>query len=261
VVTQPGPDGAPVAPPIDPRIAVEIILDTSGSMRAKLGRTTRIAAAKEVLTRLVRDELPPGIPVALRVFGAAARSCETELAVPLTPLDPEAMAATIDGLRTRAATPLAAAIERVADDLAGVTGPRIVVVVSDGRESCGGDPEAAVRELRDQGFDVTVNVVGLGLSKEDRRRIRRLATLGGGSYFDARGAGQLQDAIGSAVGAPYEVWDAGGTVVGRGIVNGRPLELPPGTYRVTVLTDPPYEFEAVVLGSGDSTTLTLPAVP
>ena len=136
-----------------------------------------------------------------------------------------------------------------------------MVVVSDGQESCGGDPEAAVRALRDQGFDVTVNVVGLGLDKQDRRMRRRLATLGGGSYFDARGAGQLEDAIGAAVSAPFEVRDGTGTVVARGIVNGPALELPPGTYRVTVLTDPPHEFQEVVLGSADSATLTLPAAP
>jgi hypothetical protein len=197
------------------------------------------------------------------VFRAKARSCESELAVPLGPLDAEAMAATIETLKTpkTVQTPLAAAIEQVAGDLEGVSGPRIVVVVSDGRETCGGDPEAAVEALRAQGFDVTVNVVGLGLSKEDRRRIRRLAALGGGSYFDARGAGQLEDAIGAAVSAPFEVRDATGTVVARGIVNGPTLELPPGTYRVTVLTDPPYEFEEVVLGSADSATLTLPAAP
>jgi hypothetical protein len=115
--------------------------------------------------------------------------------------------------------------------------------------------------LRAQGFDVTVNVVGLGLNKADRKRIRRLATLGGGSYFDAQGAGQLDEALAGAVSAPYEVRDSGGSVVGRGLVNGRPLELSPGTYRVTVLTAPPYEFEAVVLGSGDTATLTLPSGP
>ena len=119
----------------------------------------------------------------------------------------------------------------------------------------------ATEFLRDQGYDVTVNVVGLGLSREDRRRIRRLATLGGGSYFDAQGAGQLDEAIATAVSAPYEVRDASGLVVARGFVNGKPLELPPGTYRVTVLTDPPWEFEAVLLGSDDSATLTLPAAP
>jgi len=103
--------------------------------------------------------------------------------------------------------------------------------------------------------------VGLGLSKEDRTRIRRLATLGGGGYFDAKGAGQLEDAIGAAVSAPFEVRDATGELVGRGVVNGPSLELPPGTYQVTVLTDPPYVFEAVVLESGSGASLTLPSTP
>jgi Mg-chelatase subunit ChlD len=232
-------------------------------MRATLGRTTRIKAAKDVLTRLVRDELPPGIPVALRWFRQAKGSCDTELAVPLGPLDRDAMTETIEGIRLQRSvrTPLAAAIEAVGEDLASVTGPRIVVVVSDGQESCKGDPEAAVRALRAQGVDVTVNVVGIGLSRQDRQRIRRLARVGGGSYFDAKGAGQLDDAIRSAVSAPYEVRDGTGALVARGIVNGAPLELPPGTYRVTVLTDPPYEFEAVVLESGSAATLTLPTGP
>ncbi len=263
VATPVGTDGTRAAALVDPSIAIEIILDTSSSMRAKLGRSTRIDAAKAVLTRLVREELPPGIPVALRWFRQEPRSCATELVVPLGPLDPEAMAATIEGIRLRRSigTPLAAAIEAVAGDLASVTGPRIVVVVSDGRESCKGDPEAAGQELRAQGYDVTVNVVGLGLSREDRRRIRRLATLGGGGYFDAKGAGQLEDAIGAAVSAPFEVRDATGELVGRGVVNGPSLELPPGTYGVTVLTDPPHVFEAVVLESGSGATLTLPSTP
>lgn len=263
VVTQTGPDGQPVAAPVDSRIAIEIILDTSSSMRAKLGRTTRIDAAKEVLDRLVREELPPDIPVALRWFRQARGSCDTELAVPLGPLDREAMASTIEGIRLRSGvrTPLAAAIEAVADDLASVTGPRIVVVLSDGQESCKGDPEAAVRALREQGYDVTINVVGLGLDREDRRRIRRLARLGGGSYFDARGAGQLEAALGAAVSAPFEVRDATGELVARGIVNGPTIELPPGTYQVSVLTDPPYQFEAIVLESGSGATLTLPMAP
>jgi Mg-chelatase subunit ChlD len=260
VVTPPGADGVPVAAPVDSRVAIEVILDTSSSMRAKLGRTTRIEAAKAVLSRLVRQELPAGIPVALRWFRQAKGSCDTELAVPLGPLDREAMAQTIEGIRLRSSvrTPLAAAIEAVAGDLASVTGPRIVVVVSDGQESCKGDPAAAVQALRDQGYEVTVNVVGIGLSTEDRKRIRRLATLGGGSYFDAQGAGQLDDAIGAAVSAPFEVRDANGEVVGRGTVNGPAVRLPPGTYEVTVLTDPPHVFDAVVLESGGGATLTLP---
>src|SRR5690606_11509384 len=122
-------------------------------------------------------------------------------------------------------TPLAAAIDAVADDLAGVTGRRVVVVVSDGQESCGGDPVAAVQRLRDQGVDVTVNVVGIGLDGDARRRIRRLARVGGGTFFDVRGSGQLDDALRAAVSAPFEVYDTAGALAGRGTVGGPPVAL------------------------------------
>jgi Mg-chelatase subunit ChlD len=229
-------------------------------MRAKLGRTTRIAAAKDVLTRLVREDLPPRVPVALRWFRPVPGSCETELAVPLAPLDPEAMATTIEGitLDKTVKTPLAAAIDAVADDLADVIGPKVVVVVSDGQESCKGDPEAAVERLRAKGIDVTVNVVGLGLTKKDRARIRRLAALGGGTYFDAAGAGQLDDALRTAVSAPFEVYDESGEIVARGSVNGPPVKLSPGLYRVVVLTDSEQVFEDVLVEPGGSPTLELP---
>ena len=261
VIAAPGADGSAGIAPIDPDTAIEIVLDTSGSMRAKLGKTTRIAAAKDVLTRLVREDLPPGVPVALRWFRQAPRSCDTELAVPLGPLDPEAMASIIEGIRLdkTVRTPLAAAIDAVADDLADVTGPKVVVVVSDGQESCKGDPEAAVGRLRAQGIDVTVNVVGLGLRPADRKRIRRLASLGGGTYFDAAGAGQLNDALRTAVSAPFEVFDQAGELVGRGSVNGPAVKLPPGLYRVVVLTDPEHVFEDVLVESRGSPALVLPA--
>jgi hypothetical protein len=174
-------------------------------------------------------------------------------------LDLDALAATIDGIRIvrSVRTPLAAAIEAMADDLAAATGPRMVVVVSEGRESCGGDPEAAVRSLRARGYEVTVNVVGLGLSRADRQRIRRLAELGDGVYLDARRADQLDEALRAAVSASYEVVDAAGTVVARGTVDGAAIVLPPGTYRVVVRTDPERVFEAVAVTSGAPTQLEL----
>ena len=131
--------------------------------------------------------------------------------------------------------------------------------MSDGQESCKGDPEAAVERLRAQGIDVTVNVVGLGLKPADRKRIRRLAALGGGTYFDASGAGQLDDALRTAVSAPFEVYDQAGELVARGSVNGPSVKLPAGLYRVVVLTDPERVFEDVLVESGQSPRLELPS--
>lgn len=259
VVTPMGEDGQPVAAPIDPSAAIELVLDTSGSMLERMGDQRRIDVAKDVLTTLVRADLPAGTPVALRWFRQRERSCDTELGVPFGPLDPDAMIERIASVKVLRSvrTPLAAAIASVADDLAEATGPRVVVIVSDGQESCGGDPTREVRRLRRQGFDVTVNIVGLGLSGEDRRRIRRLAELGGGAYFDARTAAQLRTALGSAVGAPFDVLDAADEVVARGTINGPALELAPGDYRVVVRTDPQMVLEGRVR-PGEGSELPLP---
>jgi hypothetical protein len=208
------------------------------------------------LRDLVSEQLRAGTPVALRTFRPGALSCESELSVPLGPLDPVSMIATIDALTIPRSvrTPLAAAIAAVGDDLAGVTGPRVVVVVSDGRESCGGDPEAAVRSLIDQGFDVSVNVVGLGLDRKSRQTIARLADVGDGHYYDARDADGLREALRAAFGAPYEVVDASGAVVGRGTVDGAPVVLSPGAYRVA-LVGASSSLDVVSVESGEQETI------
>jgi len=238
---------------------VELVVDTSGSMLKRLGGARRIDIAKRVLTALVRDDLPAGTPVALRTF-RPNRSCDTLLVTPLGPLDPAALAVTIDGLEVprKAQTPLARAIAAVADDLGNATGPRIVVVVSDGKESCKGDPTAEVRRLRARGVDVTLNVVGLALDKASRRGIAHLAELGGGSYFDATDAETLGVGLRAAVSAPYEVRDAAGTTVARGSVSGEAIEVPPGSYSVVVLSDPAFTFTDVYVQPEADLVLTLP---
>ncbi len=245
-------------------VAVELILDTSGSMLDRFGGKRRIDIAKSVLDKLVNEDLPAGAPVALRVFTQKSRSCDTQLAVPLGPLDPTEMTATIDGLTIQRSvnTPLAAAIKQVATDLAGVTGPRIVVVVSDGLENCGGNPAKAVKQLRAKGVDITLNVVGLALSdKKIRKSIGQLAKLGGGTYFDARDPSSLEAGIRAAVSPPFEVYDASGALVGSGTVNGSSVSLPPGTYRVVVLSDPQQTFDGVVVPEGGAINLTLGTSP
>ena len=65
----------------------------------------------------------------------------------------DAMAATNEGITLvdRVNTPLGAALGRVAADLRDATGPRIVVLVTDGEETCGGDPRGAIAGLVAQG--------------------------------------------------------------------------------------------------------------
>ncbi len=243
-------------------ISTEIILDTSGSMLERLGPTRKIDVARKVLTDLVTKRLPAGAPVVLRVFGAGSDTCGTSLAVPLSPLDPDALSAKIASLDVVQATdtPIGAALRKVPDDLADATGTRIIVLITDGQETCGGDPGAAVRALKAKGIDARVNIVGFGLSdKRLKKSMQGWARLGNGSYFDARDNAQLARAIATAVSAPFRVLDANGNEVAAGTVGGAAVKLPPGTYSVVALTDPTVRFETVVVAPGKHVSLALPA--
>ncbi|MEM7586497.1 MAG: VWA domain-containing protein [Acidobacteriota bacterium] len=218
--------------------AVELILDASGSMLKRQDGQRRIDIAKTTLSDLVRESLPAGTPFALRVFGhREADSCRTDLEIPLSPLSADAAAGRIAAIEARnlAKTPIAASLERVAEDLAGVEGSSVIVLVTDGEETCGGDPAAAVEKLRGQGFDVRVNIVGFAIDDDDlKAQFQYWAEVGGGTYHDAGSASALSDSIRRSLRAAFQVLDADGRVVASGSVGGPELELPAGDYRVRV---------------------------
>jgi hypothetical protein len=182
--------------------------------------------------------------------------------IPVQPLDPATVAATIQGIEpvNLVRTPIGASLEQVANDLAGVDGPKIVVLVTDGEETCGGNPAAAIQSLIDRGIDVQVNIVGFALDDDAlRAQFRDWARIGNGSYFDATNAAELDQAIGTAVQAPFRVLDGNGTIVASGTVGGDPVELPAGIYTVVVLTDPEQRYENVVIEPGGAQELQLTA--
>jgi hypothetical protein len=239
--------------------AVELILDTSGSMLQPLDDQLRIDVAKAAITDVVTSTVPPGTPLALRVFGSEPDSCETALAIPLQPLDPALASEQIAALQAvnLVRTPIGASLERVAEDLAGVDGPKVVVLVTDGEETCGGDP-AAIRTLREAGIDIRVNIVGFAVDDAAlEAQFAEWARIGGGVYVNAATAEDLGPAIVTALAPPYRVLAADGAEVATGTVGGEPVEVPAGTYTVEVLSEPIQTFEAVVVASGQETTLTV----
>ena len=138
----------------------------------------------------------------MRAFGVVPDSCETRLVVPQAPLDPAAMAATIQDLEVvnLVRTPLGASLEAVAADLGTAPGPKIVVFVTDGEETCGGDSAAAIQALVDSGIDVRVNIVGFALDDEAlKAQFEEWARIGNGRYIDAGNAAELTAAVAEAV--------------------------------------------------------------
>ncbi|NEZ04957.1 VWA domain-containing protein [Wenzhouxiangella sp. XN201] len=243
------------------RGAVEIILDASGSMLKRMGEQRRIDIAKAAIRRTVSDTLPDGMPLALRVYGhREAGSCRTDLEVPLAPLDKSAFLAQIEGIQAinLAKTPIADSLAAVAADLKAAEGRRLVVLLTDGEETCDGDPATEIEKLKESGFEVRVNIVGFAINDDElKRQFADWAEIGGGEYLDASDADGLDAAVQQALQIPFVVIDAAGEEVARGLVDADPIELPAGRYSVRIESATPRQLNDITLAPGDGRLIEL----
>lgn len=240
-----------------PSGAIEIILDASGSMLQRMGAARRIDVAKTTLTQLTVDVLPAGTPFALRVFGKEVGSCQTDLEIGLAPLNAAAVSAKISSIQAQnnAKTPIAASLAQVSADLRGAKRPHTVVLITDGEETCDGDPAEAIAALTAAGLDIRVNIVGFAIDDAGlKEQFEDWAAVGSGAYFDAADADALSAALSGALRQTFEAADANGAVVARGVAGGEAVALPAGEYtlRTGSATQP------VVIQSGRMTTVALP---
>jgi hypothetical protein len=82
---------------------------------------------------------------------------------------------------------------------------KYIVVVTDGNETCGGDPAEQAAGIRNLGINVVTHVIGFGVSKKESTQLQNIATAGGGQYRSADDVEGLVKAIAVVTGtAPKE---------------------------------------------------------
>lgn len=217
---------------------LEIILDASGSMLARAGEQRRIAVAQAALRSLV-EQLPEQTNVALRTYGRRrSNDCsDSELVQPLGPLDRAGLIAQIESTQPvpEARTPLALSLKQAADDVSNAQGDVLILVVSDGNETCDGNPVQEVANLRAAHPNVRVSVVGFSVGPDEwRKQLQEAAAQGDGTYFDAATPEQLTAALTSAASVKVRVLASDGSEVSQGNI-GTSIELPAGRY--SIITD------------------------
>jgi Mg-chelatase subunit ChlD len=219
---------------------IELILDGSGSMRARVDGRPKMDIAKDVMSQIIRG-LPDDAQVALRFYGHRIQEgrpgdCrDTELVVPFGRIDKARMLARVRDVRALGTTPIAYTLRQVAGDFGRAPGEKLVILVTDGKEECGGDPAAAVAELQAKGLRLRLNIVGFALADAATKRdMARIARMTGGSFFDAASARALTQAIEQSLAVPYDVLDAAGTRIGGGLTGQAAVSVPEGVYTVVV---------------------------
>lgn len=181
---------------------VLLVLDASGSMYLRLddGRY-RITAAKEALRAIVaqipdRDDLHVG----LRVYGANVAAMEpdacldSELVIGVDGFDRDGLLEAIDAVQAQGATPIAYSLELALDDLRDVDGSALIVLVTDGAESCGGDVRGAVERLHRSDVEVELRIVGVALPPHAAASFEGL-----GTFVNVESTAALVDALATSL--------------------------------------------------------------
>jgi len=218
---------------------VHLIFDASGSMLRRMEGGRRIDVAKRIVSEVLDDRIPPQVPIALRSYGhTEPHSCETELLVAPSVDNHGAVRRAVNEIQAinLARTPLAASLEAVLDDLSGFSDQeRLVVMLTDGEETCDGDVEQSVADLIEAGVNVRLNIVGfhideLGLQAD----FERFAEQGGGEYFDSQDGDELIEGLIQSLAARFRLMDGADNEVGRGRVGDEAMVVDAGDYELIV---------------------------
>jgi Ca-activated chloride channel family protein len=193
-----------------------IVFDASGSMAGdgwgygseSAGSVPRIdkvrTAMREILPSVTRFRR-----VGLITYGSGAwNQCSIRLEFRPIPNAADRIMAAIDALRPAGRTPLTGAVEQAAEALDFRNKPGVIVVLTDGEETCGGSPCDVSQRLHAEANQLTINVIGLRVKNYawmgDQGIIdaKCLAEKNGGQYVPVDTLAGLREALDKTLGCP-----------------------------------------------------------
>ncbi len=177
------------------------LLDGSGSMLAKWENTYRITVAKKLLSDFVDSlRVDPNLELALRIYGhqydRRLRRCDdTKLEVPFSIQNHDRIISVLKNLGPKGTTPIAYALERAASDFPTDKEARnIIIIITDGIESCDGDPCAVSLALQRKNIFLKPFIIGIGMDEKFEEQFGCM-----GSFYDAANISTFRKALNDAL--------------------------------------------------------------
>ena len=195
-----------------------LVFDGSGSM-VEFGydyrQTTRIAEARLAVARAI-PQVAPFRRIGLLVYGPnTGDSCSgVTLKFPPRPDAAEPIISEVRALNPGGLTPLANSVRAAAEVLDFRQRPGVIVVVTDGNETCGGRPCATAAALAGEAQDLTIHVIGFRAvvdfwtwdnPEQERGKdmvAQCLAQMTGGRYVKTETVDELVEALNATLGCP-----------------------------------------------------------
>lgn len=185
---------------------VVILMDASGSMKAEIGGESRMVLAKQAIEDFT-SQLSDDVNVALFAYGHKGAGTEADKKLscssidelyPLAAYDKGSFHEALESFQASGWTPLAGAMEKAQEYLTSYNKENfrnIVYIVSDGVETCDGDPVAAAKKLHDSDIEAKVNIIGFDVDDEGQNELKTVAEAGGGEYATVRNPAEFEGVL------------------------------------------------------------------
>ncbi|MFD4371946.1 VWA domain-containing protein [Streptomyces sp. NPDC058486] len=183
------PTSASADEPADTSPKVELVLDVSGSMRAKdIDGKSRMSAAKQAFNEVL-DAVPEEVRLGIRTLGAdypgndRKRGCkDTRQLYPVGPLDRTEAKTAVATLAPTGWTPIGPALLGAAGDLGKDEATKRIVLITDGEDTCDVDPCQIARQIAAEGIHLVIDTLGLVPNAKTRQQLTCIAEATGGTY-------------------------------------------------------------------------------
>ncbi|PMC40531.1 hypothetical protein CJ195_02115 [Bacillus sp. UMB0899] len=182
-----------------------ILLDASSSMLLDSEGKLRMDIAKDAVESFA-EAISDSSQVSLVAFGhrgndsdsGKGESCsKIEEVYQMGAYEAKAMNEALTAIEAKGWTPLATAIEKTSEFSKNLDGQITIYIVSDGVETCDGNPtKAAEQFVKQKGEDnISVNIIGFQVDNEAENQLKAVANAGNGEYFAANGEEELLSTI------------------------------------------------------------------
>ena len=170
---------------------------------------SKLDHAKNALNKII-DNLPSDLQVGLRIYsgnisekmGQKVSSCDDiQLVVPIQKVDKQALKQHIDTMEAKGSTPLAKSLQLAEKDFTtNETLQQTVILVTDGIESCEGDPCAVAKDIHSRGRIQAIDVLGIDIGEEVENSVACIAENGGGQYYSITSIQDFENSFKEVIG-------------------------------------------------------------